>query len=216
MATLQVRLGDFITAVGTDIKTLRTYITGSSSGNLTALATTYKTDIVGAINEVRTAALLDQSVDATTTVKGKTELATDAEALAMSSAAVVLMPSNLAAIVNVNNGLLKLDATGKVAAAQLPGFVDDVLEYANLAAFPGSGTTGVLYTAIDTNKVYRWTGSVYVEISASPGSTDAVPEGSTNLYYTAVRADARVTAGITAAIGNPDVDLAAAYATAKT
>lgn len=216
MATLQVRLSDFITAVGTDIKLLRTYITGSSSGNLTSLATTYKTDIVGAINEVRTAALLDQSVDATTTVKGKTELATDAEALAMASAAVVLMPSNLAAIVNVNNGLLKLDATGKVAAAQLPGFVDDVLEYANLAAFPATGSTGVLYTAIDTNRVYRWTGSVYVEISASPGSTDSVPEGSVNLYYTQARADARVSAGISTQIGNPDVDLAAAYATAKT
>lgn len=34
------------------------------------------------------------------------------------------------------NGYAGLDATGKVPSAQLPSFVDDVLEYANLAGFP--------------------------------------------------------------------------------
>lgn len=86
------------------------------------------------------------------------------------------------------NGVATLDGTGKVPSGQLPSFVDDVLEYANLAGFPATGATGVLYVALDTNKVYRWSGTVYVEISGSPGSTDAVPEGSLNLYYT----DARV------------------------
>lgn len=56
---------------------------------------------------------------------------------------------------------------GKVPASQLPSYVDDVLEYANLAAFPGTGETGKIYVAIDTNKTYRWSGSAYVEISAS-------------------------------------------------
>jgi phage-related tail fiber protein len=41
--------------------------------------------------------------------------------------------------------------------------------------------------------VYRWSGTVYVEISAAPGSTDAVVEGVTNLYFTAARAQAAVT-----------------------
>lgn len=216
MATLQVRLSDFITAVGTDVKQLRTWLTGSSSGDLTGLTTTSKTSVVSAVNEVNAAALANATPDASTTVKGKMEQATDAEALAMSSAIVALVPSNLAAIVNVANGLLKLDSGAKVAAAYLPAYVDDVLEYANLAAFPGTGATGVIYTALDTGRIYRWSGSAYVNIAASPGSTDAVPEGATNLYYTQARADARVTAGITAVIGNPDVDLAAAYATAKT
>lgn len=85
------------------------------------------------------------------------------------------------------NGVTPLDAGGKVPAAYLPSFVDDVLEYANLAAFPVSGETGKIYTALDTNKVYRWSGTVYVEISASPGSTDAVPEGVTNKYFTESR-----------------------------
>lgn len=51
---------------------------------------------------------------------------------------------------------------GKVPAAQLPSYVDDVLEFANLAAFPNPGEAGKIYVAIDTNKTYRWSGSVYV------------------------------------------------------
>jgi hypothetical protein len=88
---------------------------------------------------------------------------------------------------NQINGYAGLDSGGKVAAAQLPSYVDDVLEYSGTGTFPVSGTTGIIYVALDTNKVYRWTGSVYTEISPSPGSTDSVPEGSLNLYYTAAR-----------------------------
>lgn len=86
-----------------------------------------------------------------------------------------------------------LDGTGKVPSSQLPSFVDDVLEYATLSAFPATGESGKIYTDISNGKIYRWGGSVYVEISAAPGSTDAVPEGSGNLYYTAARALAAVT-----------------------
>jgi hypothetical protein len=41
------------------------------------------------------------------------------------------------------------------------------LEYANLAAFPATGTNAVIYVARDTNRLYRWSGSAYVELSAS-------------------------------------------------
>lgn len=51
---------------------------------------------------------------------------------------------------------------GLIPAAQLPGYVDDVLEFANLASFPATGETGKIYVAIDTNAQYRWSGSVYV------------------------------------------------------
>jgi len=74
-----------------------------------------------------------------------------------------------------------------------PSGIDEIIEYANLAAFPGTGTSGIIYLALDTGKTYRWSGSIYSEISASPGSTDAVPEGITNLYFTNARADARIT-----------------------
>lgn len=50
--SLQTRLSDLITAIGTDYKQMRTWITGSSSGSLSALTTTTKTDLIAAINEV--------------------------------------------------------------------------------------------------------------------------------------------------------------------
>jgi len=78
--------------------------------------------------------------------------------------------------------------SGTVPSSQLPSYVDDVVEYAALSAFPATGETGKIYVARDTNKTYRWSGSTYVEISASPGSTDSVTEGSTNLYFTSARA----------------------------
>lgn len=46
-----------------------------------------------------------------------------------------------------------------------------VKTYANLAGFPVSGSLKTIYIAEDTNKTYRWTGSVYVEISATAAST---------------------------------------------
>ena len=99
---------------------------------------------------------------------------------------------------NVANGYAGLDATGLIPSTLLPSYVDDVLEFANLAAFPATGEAGKIYTAIDTARIYRWSGSVYTEISPSPGSTDSVPEGGVNLYYTQARADARAAAALAA------------------
>lgn len=65
------------------------------------------------------------------------------------------------------NGVATLDSTGKVPTSQLPSYVDDVLEYANKAAFPATGESGKIYIAKDTNLTYRWSGTSYVEISAS-------------------------------------------------
>ena len=56
-------------------------------------------------------------------------------------------------------------ALGVAPAANLPSYVDDVLEYANLAAFPASGEAGKIYVARDTGDSYRWSGSTYVRIS---------------------------------------------------
>lgn len=65
------------------------------------------------------------------------------------------------------NGIATLDGTGKVPSSQLPSYVDDVLEFANLAAFPNPGSTGIIYLALDTSLIYRWSGSTYAEISPS-------------------------------------------------
>lgn len=83
---------------------------------------------------------------------------------------------------------------GKVPAEQLPSYVDDIIEFPDLASFPEEGEAGKIYVALDSNKVYRWSGSGYIEMVASPGSTDAVPEGATNLYFTDERAQAALAA----------------------
>lgn len=60
-----------------------------------------------------------------------------------------------------------LDADGKIPSSQLPGFVDDVLEFASVSVFPDPGESGKIYISTETNKQYRWSGSRYVEISSS-------------------------------------------------
>ncbi|MGV9662567.1 hypothetical protein [Nocardia niigatensis] len=98
----------------------------------------------------------------------------------------------------VAGGYASLDVGGRVPAAQLPSYVDDVLEYVNLAAFPATGEAGKIYVDIAASRIYRWSGSTYVEISASPGSTDAVPEGASNRYFT----DARVASKVASMFGS--------------
>ena len=67
----------------------------------------------------------------------------------------------------VANGLATLDASGKVPSAQLPSYVDDVIEHINKASFPTTGESGKIYIDQTTNLTYRWGGTAYVEISQS-------------------------------------------------
>lgn len=74
------------------------------------------------------------------------------------------------------NGVAELDESGKVPSAQLPSYVDDVLEgYFSEGKFykesehttEMTGEAGKIYVDMATNKTYRWSGSAYAEISAS-------------------------------------------------
>lgn len=67
----------------------------------------------------------------------------------------------------VAGGVATLGSDGKVPSSQLPSYVDDVLEYDTKSGFPATGATGIIYVAKDTNLTYRWSGTAYVEISAS-------------------------------------------------
>lgn len=73
------------------------------------------------------------------------------------------------------NGVAELGSDGKVPASQLPSYVDDVIEAASYSALPSTGESGKIYVTLDTNKTYRWSGTAYVEISASLalGETDS-------------------------------------------
>jgi len=75
-------------------------------------------------------------------------------------------------LMGVANGVATLDSNGIILTSQLPSYVDDVLEYTNLASFPATGETGKIYVAKDTNKTYRWGGSTYVYITS--GAVDSV------------------------------------------
>lgn len=80
----------------------------------------------------------------------------------------------------VANGYAPLASDAKVDAAYLPAYVDEVLEYANLAAFPVTGASDKIYIALDTNKVYRWSGSLYIEVAANSGVWGAITGTITN------------------------------------
>lgn len=93
------------------------------------------------------------------------------------------------------NGVASLGADGKVPSAQLPSFVDDVIDAyivsgaTALSAGWLSATSGGSALTPETDKIYviveagayqnrtfRWSGSTYVEISAAPGqATESTP-----------------------------------------
>ena len=56
---------------------------------------------------------------------------------------------------------------GTIPSANLPSYVDDVLEYNKKTNFPTTGETGKIYVDTSTNLTYRWGGNSYVEISPS-------------------------------------------------
>ena len=75
---------------------------------------------------------------------------------------------------------LKADLIGGlIPASQLPSYVDDVLNFPDLASFPSLGEDGKIYIAEDVNKTFRWGGSSYVEIG---GGGVALGETSSTAY----------------------------------
>lgn len=101
------------------------------------------------------------------------------------------------------NGVATLGADSKIPSAQLPSYVDDVVEVATFAALPVTGETGKIYVTLDTNYSYRWSGSTYVFIGRPIVNTDELAEGSANKYFTDGRAQiAVVTQTITNGVTN--------------
>lgn len=94
--SLQTRLSDLITVIGTDYKFLRSMITGSNNGTLTSLTTSDKTSIVAAVNELQAEIGAGGSQpDASETVKGIAELATLAEVATGTDALRIVTPQGV-------------------------------------------------------------------------------------------------------------------------
>ena len=102
---------------------------------------------------------------------------TSVSTAATSSAVKATYDLALAAIPNSKFGtalgVATLDATGKIPSVQLPSYVDDVMEFATEFAFPNPGETGKLYVDLSSNKLFRWTGTTYVNISGGSEIADA-------------------------------------------
>jgi len=101
------------------------------------------------------------------------------------------------------NGFATLGGDGKVPSSQLPSYVDDVVEVANYAALPIPGETGKIYITLDTNYVYRWAGSTYVQIIDTSAVWGAITGTLSNQTDLQSALDAKVP--YTGATGNVDL-----------
>ena len=99
----------------------------------------------------------------------------------------------------------KIGDGSKINQSYLPSYVDDILEFDTVALFPAIGEIGKIYivtTGADINKQYRWTGSVYTQITNGLiASTNDVPEGVNNLYFTTARVLATLLSGVSLVTG---------------
>ena len=106
----------------------------------------------------------------------------------------------------VSGGVATLDEYARIPPSQLPSYVDDVLEYPTREDFPATGEGGKIYIAVNQGTAanptvwWRWTGTTYVDIPPSPGTTDALVEGSTNLYFSENRVRNAVLTGLSLAV----------------
>ena len=74
-------------------------------------------------------------------------------------------------LVGADSGLATLGPNGKLTTSQMPAAVDQIVEIGTFADLPVNGLTSVIYLVLDTNQIYRFSGSAYVEIS-SAGTAD--------------------------------------------
>lgn len=217
--SLQTRISDLITAIGTDIKQLRTWLTGSSSGDLTGLTTTDKTSVVAAINEVK-AGNTGTPPDASTTVKGIAEIATLAEVATGTDTTRIVTPEG----VRQERIALKDEILG----AGVPAALDTLDELAaalgddaNFAATVTTSLAGKQPLDTDLTAIAALTSAAdKVPYSTGAGTWALTPLTAAGraLIDDADVATQRATLSVYSQteLGNPDTDLAALYTTAKT
>lgn len=146
---------------------------------IAAVATAAKAGLVKSGNDIEVAA------DGTMTVKDNSHSHTIANITGLQGklddlnatvSEAAIKAQSVISMISSPNGLATLDGTGKVPSSQLPSYVDDVIEgYYNGGKFystkSGStysgeitGETGKIYTDLNTDKTYRWSGTVYTQI----------------------------------------------------
>ena len=180
-----------------------TYITGNQnitlSGDVSGTGTTAITTTLATVTQGTGSSFVKITLDTKGRVTGNTAVGASDITTALN-----YTPEN-AANKGVANGYAGLGSDGKVPAGQLPSYVDDILEYVNLASFPGypstGGETGKIYVDLSTNKIYRWSGSAYVEVSSAGVSWGAIAgtlSNQTDLQNALNAKEPTITAGTTA------------------
>lgn len=107
-------------------------------------------------------------VDAPTGVKGDKEANYRTGEVNLTPAHIGAVPSSEK---GQNNGVVPLNAEGLIDSKFLPSYVDDVLEFDTFDEFPPTGQKGIIYVDIATGQTYRWSGTIYTEISKNTNTT---------------------------------------------
>ena len=153
MATLQTRLSDLITAIGTDWKNIWAKV-GTGSLDTTA------TNLVAAVNEVNAAVASATIPDASSTVKGKVELATDAEAITGTDTVRATTPANVAAVFTdrIDTSTSLGTSNTKVPSQNaVKTYADALIAAANAMVFKGviDASANPNYPAANAGDLYR-------------------------------------------------------------
>ena len=143
--------GPCITSLSTGLSTTNSAVSSLSTIVSTGLSTTNS-----AVASLSTA--IGGGTSSLTSLS--TSTSTTAVSLSTGLSAVNSAVASLSTIVATKADLV----SGTVPASQLPSFVDDVLEFPNLASFPVTGEAGKIYTDTTTNFTYRWSGTQYVHL----------------------------------------------------
>lgn len=183
---LQTRIGDLITAIGTDMKQLRTWITGSGTGTLAALNTTDKSSLVAAINEVdgNSSGALPAASE---TTAGVVELATLVEMTTGTDSSRAVTPAGVRQE--------RIAVKNEILGAGVPAALDTLDELA--AALADDANFAATTTTALANRV----------------RVDTAAQGLTTTEQNNARTNISVYSK--AEIGDPETDLAALYTTAK-
>ena len=89
--------------------------------------------------------------------------------------------------IGVAGGIASLDSNGKISTSQLPSSMDEIIEVDGIDNAPENGEKNKIYVDTDTNKTYRWSGTSYVEISASDIVTPSENNGYIKINGTDVK-----------------------------
>jgi hypothetical protein len=236
VASLATRISDLITAIGTDVKQLRVWVTGSSSGDLTALANQAGLQaLLGLDTDIALAANSDSKIATQKAVKAYADGLLDANN-AYQYKGVIDCSANPNYPAASAGWTYKVSVAGKIGGAAGPNVeVGDTLTCIVDASAAGNhATVGANWIIVQTNIDGAVTGpaaSTAGDIATFSGGTGKVIQDSA----VAISTDGTMVANSNAKVpteaavrtylganyytqtqlGNPDTDLVALYTTAK-